>query len=39
MIAGVILAIGIVSFVFVMGRIEAIPEPEQQGARDRASVA
>jgi ACS family D-galactonate transporter-like MFS transporter len=38
-IAGVILAIGIVSFVFVMGRIEAIPEPEQQGARDRASVA
>lgn len=26
MVAGVVLAIGIVSFVFVMGRIEAIPE-------------
>ncbi|MEM5436603.1 MFS transporter [Paraburkholderia diazotrophica] len=28
LVAGVILAVGIVSFVFVMGRIEAIPEPD-----------
>ncbi|WP_028221828.1 MFS transporter [Paraburkholderia oxyphila] len=31
LVAGVILAVGIVSFVFVMGRIEAIPEPVAQG--------
>lgn len=30
LVAGVILAVGIVSFVFVMGRIEAIPEPEDK---------
>lgn len=39
LIAGVILAIGIVSFVFVMGRIETIEEPEQHEARDPASIA
>ena len=31
MVAGVILLVGIVSFVFVMGRIEPVPEPEQAG--------
>lgn len=32
MVAGVILLIGIVSFVFVLGKIEAIPDPEPRGA-------
>jgi MFS family permease len=32
LVAGVILAVGIVSFVFVMGRIEAIPEPTDRDA-------
>jgi MFS transporter, ACS family, D-galactonate transporter len=30
LVAGVILAIGIFSFVFVMGKIEPIPEPDQR---------
>ncbi|MCG5072749.1 MFS transporter [Paraburkholderia tagetis] len=34
LVAGVILAIGIVSFVFVMGRIEAIPEPAAKNEAD-----
>jgi hypothetical protein len=38
LIAGVILVIGIVSFVFVMGRIEPIAEPEAQVTQGRASV-
>ncbi|CAG9209342.1 Uncharacterized transporter YybO [Paraburkholderia sabiae] len=39
LVAGVILAVGIVSFVFVMGRIEAIPEPtdRDEDARRAAS--
>ncbi|WLI90822.1 MFS transporter [Massilia sp. R2A-15] len=32
MVAGVILVIGIVSFVFVLGRIEPIPDPHPAGA-------
>ncbi|CAN7366975.1 MFS transporter [Pseudoduganella sp. LjRoot289] len=32
MVAGVILLIGIVSFVFVLGKIEPIPDPEPRGA-------
>ena len=41
LVAGVILAIGIVSFVFVMGRIEAIPEPtdRDEATRRRTSKA
>src|SRR6185437_12932404 len=39
LIAGVILVVGIVSFVFVMGRIEPIAEPDQPAARPHASVA
>lgn len=35
LVAGVILAIGIVSFVFVMGRIEAIPEPTDRDDETR----
>jgi dipeptide/tripeptide permease len=30
-VAGVILVIGIVSFVFVLGKIEPIPDPQPQG--------
>ncbi|HTH61103.1 MAG TPA: MFS transporter [Paraburkholderia sp.] len=30
MVAGVILAVGIFSFVFVMGKIEPVPEPQQR---------
>lgn len=33
MVAGVILVIGIVSFVFVLGRIEPIPDPAPRGKR------
>jgi sugar phosphate permease len=32
MVAGVILLVGIVSFVFVLGKIESIPDPEPRGA-------
>jgi sugar phosphate permease len=32
MVAGVILLVGIVSFVFVLGKIEPIPDPEPRGA-------
>lgn len=32
MVAGVILVIGIVSFVFVLGKIEPIPDPQPAGA-------
>lgn len=39
MIAGVILAVGIVSFVFVMGRIENIAEPEDAERERRVSAA
>jgi len=39
MVAGIILAVGIVSFVFVMGRIEAIPEPAHGAAGYGASRA
>ena len=38
MIAGVILAVGIVSFVFVMGRIENIAEPEDAERERRVSA-
>ncbi|MEZ0603485.1 MFS transporter [Paraburkholderia sp. IW21] len=38
LVAGVILAIGIVSFVFVMGKIEAIPEPDESTQRGRTST-
>ncbi|RKP50958.1 MFS transporter [Trinickia fusca] len=38
LIAGVILAVGIVSFVFVMGRIENIPEPQEALPTRRASA-
>lgn len=38
LVAGVILTIGIVSFVFVMGKIEAIPEPDESTKRGRASA-
>ncbi len=37
LVAGVILAVGIVSFVFVMGRIEAIPEPTGHDTDARAA--
>ena len=39
LIAGVILLIGIVSFVFVMGRIEPIAEPDDGVMQRRTSVA
>jgi sugar phosphate permease len=39
LIAGVILLIGIVSFVFIMGRIEPIAEPGERVAPGRASMA
>lgn len=39
LVAGVILAIGIVSFVFVMGRIEAIPEPGAKNETDAHSAS
>ena len=39
LIAGVILVIGIVSFVFVMGRIEPIAEPDGQVTQGRTSLA
>jgi hypothetical protein len=39
LIAGVILLIGIVSFVFVMGRIEPIAEPEERVRHRRTSMA
>jgi MFS family permease len=32
MVAGVILVVGIVSFVFLMGRIEPVPEPDHGGS-------
>ena len=32
MVAGVILLVGIVSFIFVLGKIEPIPDPEPRGA-------
>jgi ACS family D-galactonate transporter-like MFS transporter len=32
MVAGVILVIGIIAFVFVLGRIEPIPDPQSTGA-------
>lgn len=39
LIAGVILVIGIVSFVFVMGRIEPVAEPDAHVAEGRTSMA
>jgi sugar phosphate permease len=39
LIAGVILVIGIVSFVFVMGRIEPIAEPDASVSQGRTSMA
>lgn len=39
LIAGVILVIGIASFVFVMGRIEPIAEPDQQATQGHTSMA
>jgi MFS family permease len=39
LIAGVILVVGIVSFVFVMGRIEPIAEPEEPVSRGKPSLA
>ncbi|PMS14594.1 MFS transporter [Trinickia dabaoshanensis] len=39
LIAGVILLVGIVSFVFVMGRIEPIAEPGEATSRRSASLA
>lgn len=39
LIAGVILVIGIVSFVFVMGRIEPIAEPDEGVKQGRTSMA
>ncbi|MGE8475975.1 MAG: MFS transporter, partial [Paraburkholderia hospita] len=39
LVAGVILAIGIVSFVFVMGPIEAIPEPTDRDEETRRRVS
>lgn len=39
MVAGVVLAVGIVSFVFVMGRIEAIPEYGQAADRPHEPLA
>ncbi|WP_116142216.1 MFS transporter [Trinickia diaoshuihuensis] len=39
LIAGVILVVGIVSFVFVMGRIEPIAEPDEPVSRGKPSLA
>ena len=39
LIAGVILLVGIVSFVFVMGRIEPIAEPQERVKEGRTSIA
>ena len=39
LVAGVILAVGIVSFVFVMGRIEAIPEPTDRDGEARRAAS
>jgi MFS family permease len=39
LIAGVILLVGIVSFVFVMGRIEPIAEPDDSVRQSRTSMA
>ncbi len=39
LVAGVILAVGIVSFVFVMGRIEAIPEPTDRNDETGRTVS
>jgi len=39
LIAGVILLVGIVSFVFVMGRIEPIAEPDDSVRQSRASMS
>ncbi|HKT97629.1 MAG TPA: MFS transporter [Paraburkholderia sp.] len=39
LVAGVILAVGIVSFVFVMGRIEAIPEPAAKNEADARTAS
>ncbi|ACC74625.1 MFS transporter [Paraburkholderia phymatum] len=39
LVAGVILAVGIVSFVFVMGRIEAIPEPTDRDEDARRTTS
>lgn len=39
LIAGVILVVGIISFVFVMGRIEPIAEPDEQATQGRTFMA
>ncbi|MGN6084080.1 MFS transporter [Trinickia sp.] len=39
LIAGVILVVGIISFVFVMGRIEPIAEPDEQATPGRTFMA